>query len=104
MHMLKGLSTSDSSKSGSTVMSLFVTGRPQMRDFVNSHPAIGASSPPSLTLEASTDDIAAYINYRLGSDTKVKMDAEFKKEIVKEIIATSKGMLVNPQNIRLHCG
>jgi hypothetical protein len=46
-------------------------------------------------LEASEEDIIAYICHKLEEDTKMLgMTEDFKKEIIDEIVATSQGMLV----------
>jgi hypothetical protein len=52
--------------------------------------------PPFVTLEASAEDITAYITHKLAMDTKVKMEDDFKNQIVTEIVSTSQGMLVTP--------
>jgi hypothetical protein len=78
------------------VIKLFFTGRPQIKDYINSHPAIGVPRPSSMVLEASEKDIAAYVNYKIAMDTKVTMDEDFKQEIVAEILAGSQGILVIP--------
>jgi hypothetical protein len=49
-----------------------------------------------VTLEASAEDITAYIIHKLAMDTKVKMEDDFKNQIVTEIDSTSQGMLVTP--------
>lgn len=76
------------------VIKLFFTVRPQIKDYINSHPAIGMPRPSSMILEASEKDIAAYVIHKIAMDTKVTMDEDFKQEIVAEILATSQGMLV----------
>jgi type II secretory pathway predicted ATPase ExeA len=72
---------------------LFFTGRPQIKDYINLHPDIGANGSVSIKFEATSDDIAAYIQHRLEMDSNSRiMDDEFKKLIVAEIVATSQGM------------
>jgi hypothetical protein len=83
IHSLKGLVVHDPTQL--PFVRLFFTGRPHMKNYI---------SMSSVTLEASEEDVSAYINYKLGMDTKAKMTDEFKKQIVTEILATSQGMLV----------
>lgn len=90
LNHLKTLSNPDESHLLS--VKLFFTGRPQMKDYVNSHSDI--VSPRFVALEANSDDIAAYVAYELKMDTKVKMSDDFKNQIIAEIVAASQGMLV----------
>jgi hypothetical protein len=73
---------------------LFFTGRPQMKDFINSHPSMLSTLPVSIKLEASEGDIIAFIHHRIQEDTKVTMEEDFKNEIITNIVATSQGTLV----------
>jgi hypothetical protein len=100
LRSLKGLMDPTSDSAGSAhplAVRLFISGRPPMEEYINTHPAIGPCSQYSMKLEASTADIAAYIKHKLDMDTKVSMDEEFKSQIVSEITATSQGMLVLTQ-------
>lgn len=100
LRSLKGLMdlTPDSASSAHPLaVRLFISGRPPMEEYINTHPAIGPCSQYSLKLEASTADIAAYIKHKLDMDTKISMDEEFKSQIVSEITVTSQGMLVLTQ-------
>lgn len=86
----------DIAASESLVIRFFFTGRPQIKEYINLHPATGVSLPLSVNLEASEEDIIAYICHKLEEDTKVLGRTEdFKKEIIDEIVATSQGMLVH---------
>jgi hypothetical protein len=78
LHHLKTLSNPDDSHSLS--VKLFFTGRPQMKDYVNSHSDI--VSPRSVALEANSDDIAAYVAYKLKMDTKVKMNDDLRSRLL----------------------
>jgi hypothetical protein len=90
---LKGLSNPDPTESEPVEIRLFVTGRPHIKDYVVTHFAIaGSLIPLAMELKTRNEDIAAYINYKLKMDTGVKMDEDFKKQIVSEILSTSQGM------------
>lgn len=89
---LRGLSNSDPTESEPPEIRLFVTGRPHIKDYVATHFSIaGSSIPLAMELKARNEDIAVCINYKLELDT-IKMDEDFKKQIVSEIVSTSQGM------------
>jgi hypothetical protein len=75
---------------------LFFTARPQIEDYINSHPAMATISPSPLSMQlvANTGDIAAYVTHKLNQDKMVKMPEDFKKQIVEEIVTTAQGMSV----------
>jgi hypothetical protein len=71
---------------------LFFTARPQIKDYIVTRPSISSLNPLSMTLEANSGDIATYVTDKLEKDTRVKMEDEFKRTIVAEIVASSEGM------------
>lgn len=75
---------------------IFLTGRPLIKNEVNSHPSVVANPRTlvSMLLEANTGDIAAYVTHKISMHTRVRMDEDFKRQIVAEITAASQGMLV----------
>jgi hypothetical protein len=75
---------------------LFFTARPQIEDYIKSNPVMATVSPSPLSMQlaANTDDIAAYVTHKLNEDTMVTMTADFKKQIVEEIVTTAQGMSV----------
>lgn len=85
---------SDSVANRSTPIKLFFTGRPQIEDYINAHPAIKPMGPLSIRLEARTHDIVKFIEHKIMMDTKVKMGEGFKAQIVADITAASQGMFV----------
>lgn len=71
---------------------LFFTARPQVKDYIVTRPSISSLDSLSVTLEANSGDIAAYVTYKLEKDSRVKMEDEFKRTIVAEIVANSEGI------------
>ncbi|KAI5818441.1 hypothetical protein BZA77DRAFT_342841 [Pyronema omphalodes] len=75
---------------------LFFTGRPSMEKYVQSHTSIKPKIPLMVKLQASTEDIAAYIAHRISEDNMVGMDDDFKEHIIKEIVSASQNMFLLP--------
>ncbi|KAI5808432.1 hypothetical protein BZA77DRAFT_348101 [Pyronema omphalodes] len=75
---------------------LFFTGRPTMEQYVTSHASIAPTIPLTVKLEASTEDIAAYIAHKICEDHKFEMDDDLKNEIAEKIVSTSQGMFLLP--------
>ncbi|KAI5816207.1 hypothetical protein BZA77DRAFT_344472 [Pyronema omphalodes] len=88
--------SSSSDDNESRPIRLFFTGRPPMENYVISHTSVEPEIPFMVKLQASTEDITAYIAHKIDEDKTIDMDDGFKKYIVEEIVSASKGMFLLP--------
>jgi type II secretory pathway predicted ATPase ExeA len=78
----------------SRCLRIFLTGRAQVEQYVNTH--ITGPFLFRMTLDANKDDILKYIKYQIEhDDSGIVMGTDFTNEIVETIISTADGMSVN---------